>query len=57
MVNPAIVNLIQVNFLRGIMDIMLVGRVAGPVAARSIDLYSNQMVGRKLWTDDVNDLA
>ena len=39
------------------MDIMLVGRVAGPVAARSIDLYSNQMVGRKLWTDDVNDLA
>jgi hypothetical protein len=57
MVNPVIVNLVQVNFLWGIMDIMLMGGVARPVSARSVDLHGDQAVGRKLWPDDVNDLA
>jgi hypothetical protein len=57
MVNPIVVNLVQVNFLRGIVDIVLVGRVARPVSARSVDLHSDQAVGRKLWPDYVNDLA
>jgi hypothetical protein len=56
-VNPVVVNLVQVNFLWRIVDIMLVGRVAGPVSARSVDLHCDQTVGRKFWTDDVNYLA
>jgi hypothetical protein len=55
--DPVVVNLVQVNFLWGIVDIVLVGRIARPVSARSVNLHGDQAVGWKLWPDDINDLA
>ena len=55
------VDLFEIGFqyfssLISLMDVMLVWRVARPVAARSVDLYYDEMVTRESWRYDVVNL-
>src|SRR5258708_17346496 len=44
-VDPVVVDFVEVDFGRGIVDVVFVGREAGPVAARSVDLDDDESVG------------
>ena len=52
-----IVDLVEIGLARRIVDVVLVRRIAGPVAARREHLAHQQTVGRKGRRHDVDDLA
>src|ERR1700677_2541345 len=53
---PVIVNLVQINLPRWIVDVMLVRRITRPIPARSINLDGHQSIGGKCWTHDIDNL-
>src|SRR5262250_735323 len=57
LVEPVVVDFIQVNFSRGSVYVVLVGRIAGPVAPRRIDLNYYNLISRKIRLNDVHDLS
>src|SRR5262245_57612200 len=52
-----VVHLVEVYLPRWIVGVVLVRRIARPVAARRVDLAQQQAIRRKLRPDDVDDLA
>src|SRR5258707_952654 len=56
-VDAVVVDFVEVDFGRGIVDVVFVGRKAGPVAAGSVDLDDDEFVGGEVRADDVHDLA
>lgn len=56
-VDAIVVDFVEIDFGRGIVDIVFVGRKAGPVAAGSVDLNDDKFIRGEIWTDDVDDLA
>src|ERR1017187_863527 len=56
-IDAVIVNLFEVHLTGGIMDVVFVGRVTGPVAAGRVDLADEDAVGGKAGLDHVVDLA
>src|SRR5882757_818302 len=55
--DAVVVDFVEVDFGRGIVDVVFVGREAGPVAARSVDLDDDEFIGGEVRADDVHDLA
>ncbi len=56
LLNPVVVDLIQIHFLRGIVHIVFMRGVAGPVPTGSVDLDRDQFICRKVRADDIDDL-
>ena len=56
-IDAVVVDFVEVHFRGGIVDVVFVGREAGPVAAGSVDLDDDEFVGWEVRTDDVHDLA
>lgn len=56
-VDAVVVDFVEVDFGRGVVDVVFVGRKAGPVAAGSVDLNGDKFISGEIWTDDVDDLA
>jgi hypothetical protein len=56
-IDAVVVDFVEVDLGGGIVDIVLVWRKAGPVAAGSVDLDDNEFVGGEVRADDVDDLA
>src|SRR5262245_13461002 len=56
-VDPVIIDFFQIHFARGIMHVMLVGRVARPVPAGCIDLAHEQAMRLESGLDNMVDLA
>jgi len=56
-VDPVVVDFVEVDFGGGIVDVVFVGREAGPVAAGSVDLDDDEFVGGEVRADDVHDLT
>src|SRR5262245_10444265 len=52
-----VVHLVEVHLPRWIVDVVLVRRIARPVAARRVDLAQQQTICRELRPDDVDDRA
>ena len=53
---PVVVGLLQVGFVRAVVPIMLVRRVAGPVASRGDDLDDEQSLCGLALHEDIPDL-
>src|SRR5215510_87996 len=51
-----VVNLLQIDFIRRVVDVVFVRRIAGPVAAWSVDLDYEQSLSGKLRRQDMVDL-
>src|SRR5438067_9420315 len=51
-----VINFIKVNFVRRVMNVMLVRWEARPISAWSIDLDKHQLVGWKIGRHYVHDL-
>src|SRR6202789_1798845 len=56
LVYPVVINLIQINFSRRIVHVVLVRGITRPISARSIDLDRHQPIGGKCWTHDIDNL-
>src|SRR5258705_6781985 len=54
-VDAVVVDFVEVDFGRGIVDVVFVGRKAGPVAAGSVDLDDDEFVGGGVRAGDVQD--
>jgi len=52
-VDAVIVDFVEIDFGRGIVDVVFVGGKAGPVAAGSVDLDDDEFVGGEVRADDV----
>ena len=57
LVHAVVVDLVEIDFARWIVHIMLMGRITRPVSAGGIDLDHDEFVRRKGRRDDVDDLA
>src|SRR5260370_26487270 len=57
MVDAVIVDFVEVYFLRGIMHVVLVRRITGPVTTRRVHLDHHEFVRGEVGTNDVHDLA
>src|SRR5258707_13566296 len=55
--DAVVVDFVEVDFGRGIVDVVFVGRKAGPVAAGSVDLDDDEFVGGGGRGGGVHDLA
>src|SRR5882757_11541645 len=55
--DAVVVDFVEVDFGGGIVDVVFVGRKAGPVAAGSVDLNGDKFISGEIWSDDVDDLA
>src|SRR5216684_916993 len=56
LIHAVIIDLVQIDFSRWIVDIMLVRGITRPVSTGSIDLHYHEFVGGKSGRHDVNDL-
>ena len=56
LLDSIVVNFIEIDLQRGIVDLVLVRRIAGPVAAGSINLNYHQFIRWKSGWHDVYDL-
>jgi len=54
---PVVIDLLEDRLVGHVVDVVLVGRPARPVAGRRQDLDDLQAIGRKVRGDDVVDLA
>src|SRR5215469_9988325 len=57
MVDPIVIDLIQIDFGGRIVDIMLMWRIARPVPTRRVDLDSDQPVCGKLRGHHIDNLS
>ena len=55
--DAVVVGLLEIRLARRVVDVVLVRRIAGPVAGRRDDLRYEQGLGRRLLHQDVVDLA
>src|SRR6266403_6405713 len=55
--DAVVVDFVEVDFGGGIVDVVFVGRKAGPVAAGSVHLDDDEFVGGEVRAGDVHDLA
>ena len=55
-IDSVIVDLIEINFGRRIVNVMFMGWIAGPVPARRINLDDHQLIRGKVWRHDIDNL-
>src|ERR1700735_4114643 len=55
--DTVIINLVQINFSRRVVQVMLVRRITRPITAGRVNLDDHELISREIRADDVDNLA